>query len=239
MAGKSSYLRQTALIVLMAQIGAYVPARQASIGLVDRIFTRVGASDNLAGGQSTFMVEMQEASYIIHTATKKSLIILDELGRGTSTYDGISISWAIVQYIHDRIGAKTIFATHYHELIELAEQLPYAQNYSISVKEEDGRVVFLRKVIQGAIDQSYGIEVARLAGLPDVIIKDAYAILKDLESKDPSRPVQKDLFDVPAVTVKITSETERRIQELDVDTLSPKEALDILYDLKKYISEKR
>ncbi len=170
MGGKSTYLRQTALIVLMAHLGSFVPAEEATIGLVDRIFTRVGASDNLVRGQSTFMVEMQETAFILNHATLRSLIILDEVGRGTSTYDGMSIAWAIVEFIHDFVGAKTLFATHYHELITLAEKLPCAANYSVAVTEnEDEGVVFLYKIIKGGVDRSYGIEVAKLAGLPPKI----------------------------------------------------------------------
>ncbi len=183
MSGKSSYLRQTALIVLLAQIGSFVPAQSAQIGLTDRIFTRVGASDNLIRGQSTFMVEMQEAANILNNATAKSLIILDELGRGTSTFDGVSIAWAIVEYIYKNIKAKTLFATHYHELIDMVEKLDKAQNYAISVKETESGVIFLRKIIPGGIDKSYGIEVAKLAGLPKPLTDRAYQILEELESE--------------------------------------------------------
>lgn len=181
MSGKSSYLRQTALIILLAQIGCFVPAESAKIGIVDRIFTRVGASDNLIRGQSTFMVEMQEAANILNNATSKSFIVLDELGRGTSTFDGVSIAWAIVEYIYKNIKAKTLFATHYHELIDLVEKLDKAKNYSVTVKETDTGVIFLRKVIPGGIDRSYGIEVAKLAGLPKALTDRAYEILAELE----------------------------------------------------------
>jgi len=183
MSGKSSYLRQTALIILLAQIGSYVPAQSAKIGLTDRIFTRVGASDNLIRGQSTFMVEMQEAANILNNATAKSFIVLDELGRGTSTFDGVSIAWAIVEYIYKNIKAKTLFATHYHELIDLVDKLDKAKNYCVTVKETDTGVIFLRKVIPGGIDRSYGIEVAKLAGLPKSLTDRAYEILKELESE--------------------------------------------------------
>jgi DNA mismatch repair protein MutS len=181
MSGKSSYLRQTALIVLLAQIGSFVPAESAQIGLTDRIFTRVGASDNLIKGQSTFMMEMQEAANILNNATAKSLIILDELGRGTSTFDGVSIAWAIVEYIYKNIKAKTLFATHYHELIDLVEKLDKAKNYCVTVKETDTGVIFLRQVKPGGIDRSYGIEVAKLAGLPKALTDRAYEILAELE----------------------------------------------------------
>jgi len=183
MSGKSSYLRQTALIILLAQIGSYVPAQSAKIGLTDRIFTRVGASDNLIRGQSTFMVEMQEAANILNNATSKSFIVLDELGRGTSTFDGVSIAWAIVEYIYKNIKAKTLFATHYHELIDLVDKLDKAKNYSVSVKETETGVIFLRKIIPGGIDRSYGIEVAKLAGLPKPLTDRAYEILAELENE--------------------------------------------------------
>ena len=166
MGGKSTYLRQTALIVILAQMGSFVPARSARLGLVDRVFTRIGASDNLARGRSTFMVEMTETAAILHTATARSLVLLDEVGRGTATYDGLAIAWAAVEYMHARTRAKTLFATHYFELTELAEQLSGVKNYHVSVKETGGGIVFLRKVEPGAADRSYGIEVAKLAGLP-------------------------------------------------------------------------
>jgi len=183
MSGKSSYLRQTALIILLAQIGSYVPAQSAKIGITDRIFTRVGASDNLIRGQSTFMVEMQEAANILNNATAKSFIVLDELGRGTSTFDGVSIAWAIVEYIYKNIKAKTLFATHYHELIDLVDKLDKAKNYCVTVKETDTGVIFLRKIMPGGIDRSYGIEVAKLAGLPKPLTDRAYEILKELENE--------------------------------------------------------
>lgn len=184
MSGKSSYIRQAAIIVLLAHVGSFVPAESARIGIVDRIFTRVGASDNLTQGQSTFMVEMQEAAHIIRHATKKSLVVFDELGRGTSTYDGVSLAWAIAKYVHDTIQAKTLFATHYHELIELERILPHAKNYSVQVKEGmDGNVVFLHTVVEGGVSKSYGIEVARLAGLPQEIIMEARNVLHRLSSE--------------------------------------------------------
>nr|WP_297574580.1 DNA mismatch repair protein MutS [uncultured Peptostreptococcus sp.] len=183
MSGKSTYMRQVALITLMAHIGSFVPARSANIPIVDRIFTRVGASDDLAQGQSTFMVEMDEVSQILSNATKDSLIILDEIGRGTSTYDGISLAWSIVEYIHKNIGAKTLFATHYHELTDLEGKYPRIQNHSVSVQEDGENVVFLRKIVQGAADKSYGIYVAKLAKLPDQVIERADQILAELEKK--------------------------------------------------------
>ncbi|MFR1317413.1 MAG: MutS-related protein, partial [Peptostreptococcus anaerobius] len=181
MSGKSTYMRQTALICLMAHIGSFVPASSARIPILDRIFTRVGASDDLSQGQSTFMVEMDEVSQILKNATKYSLIILDEVGRGTSTYDGISLAWSIVEYIHDRIGAKTLFATHYHELTDLENTYDNIKNYSVDVKEDGDDIIFLRKIVDRAADRSYGIYVAKLAKLPDDLIKRADSILKDLE----------------------------------------------------------
>ncbi|MBF8248117.1 MAG: DNA mismatch repair protein MutS [Bacteroidetes bacterium] len=184
MSGKSSYLRQVGLIVLLAQIGSFVPAESAHIGIVDRIYTRVGASDNIASGESTFLVEMHEAANIVNTATKQSLILLDEVGRGTSTFDGISIAWALTEYLHDRIGAKTLFATHYHELNELAEIFPRIKNYKVDVREYGDKVIFLHKVTPGFADHSYGIQVAQMAGLPEEVTDRAKKILKNLEGSD-------------------------------------------------------
>ena len=181
MGGKSTYLRQTALIVILAQMGSFVPARSARLSVVDRVFTRIGASDNLARGRSTFMVEMTETAAILHTATARSLILLDEVGRGTSTYDGLAIAWAAVEYLHARVRAKTLFATHYFELTELAEQLSGVKNYHVSVKETGGGIVFLRKVEPGAADRSYGIEVAKLAGLPNEVVLRAREVLAEHE----------------------------------------------------------
>jgi len=186
MAGKSTYMRQVALIVLMAQIGSFVPASHAEIAIVDRIFTRVGASDDLASGQSTFMVEMTEVANILRNATRNSLIILDEIGRGTSTFDGLSIAWAVVEYISNsnKIGAKTLFATHYHELTELEGKIDGVVNYCISVKEKGDDIIFLRKIIPGGADKSYGIQVARLAGVPEAVLDRANMILKELSEAD-------------------------------------------------------
>jgi len=186
MAGKSTYIRQVALITLMAQIGCWIPARSARIGIVDRIFSRVGASDDLARGNSTFMVEMNETANILNNATAKSLIILDEIGRGTSTYDGLSIAWSVVEYLHrdDERGPKTLFATHYQELTELEKHLNRLENFSVAVKEWNDDIVFVRSVIKGAADRSYGIQVARLAGLPAPVIDRAKEILNKLESDD-------------------------------------------------------
>ncbi|MBW2470192.1 MAG: DNA mismatch repair protein MutS, partial [Deltaproteobacteria bacterium] len=186
MAGKSTILRQVALLVIMAQMGSFVPARKATIGIVDRIFTRVGALDNLSHGQSTFMVEMQETANILNNAGERSLIIMDEIGRGTSTYDGLSIAWAVVEFLHDlhETGVKTLFATHYHELTELAQKKPRVKNFNIAVKEWNDEIIFLRKLVEGATNRSYGIQVARLAGIPDKVIERSKKILYRIENQE-------------------------------------------------------
>ncbi|AGB18975.1 DNA mismatch repair protein MutS [Thermoanaerobacterium thermosaccharolyticum] len=232
MAGKSTYMRQVALIVLMAQVGSFVPASYAEIGIVDRIFTRVGASDDLFSGQSTFMVEMNEVSVILNSATQKSLIILDEVGRGTSTYDGMSIACAILEYIHDKIKAKTMFATHYHELTKLEDQLNGIKNYNISVDETNDEIIFLRKIIPGSADKSYGIQVAKLAGLPNDVIDNAKKILNSLENSNREVAVetaatQMDIFSFE----KDALITE--IADLDIENITPMQALNYLYGLKK------
>jgi len=181
MAGKSTYIRQVALITLIAQIGAYVPAASATVGLVDRIFCRVGASDDLSRGQSTFMVEMNETALILNHATDKSLVILDEIGRGTATFDGLSIAWAVAEHLHDQIACRTLFATHYHELTDLAETKAAVANFNVAVREWNEEIIFLRKILPGAADKSYGIQVARLAGLPAPVIDRAREILSHLE----------------------------------------------------------
>jgi DNA mismatch repair protein MutS len=183
MAGKSTYIRQTALLVLMAQMGSFVPARRATIGVADRIFARVGASDELSRGQSTFMVEMTETARILNTATSRSLVILDEIGRGTSTYDGLSLAWSIVEYMHEQIGCRTLFATHYHELTDLEAQLPGVRNYNVAVKEWDDQVVFLHQIVPGAADKSYGIHVAQMAGVPRSVNERARNVLAWLEAQ--------------------------------------------------------
>lgn len=231
MSGKSSYIRQVALIVLMAQLGSFVPAEKAGIGVVDRIFTRVGASDNLTQGVSTFMNEMQEAANILNNATSNSLIILDEIGRGTATFDGVSIAQAIVEYLHDKIKAKTIFATHYHELMGLAENLDQVVNYCVAVVEEQGKIVFLHQIIKGMASDSYGIEVAKLAGLPESLILRAKQILDELEQKADyqvvGRPKQTALNFTPKQS-KVMSE----LQKIDPDNLTPLQALQKIIDLK-------
>ena len=240
MGGKSTYLRQAALIVLMAQMGSFVPARAARLGLVDRIFTRIGAADNLARGRSTFMVEMTETAAILNTATRRSLILLDEVGRGTATYDGLAIAWAAIEYIHANTRAKTLFATHYHELTELADRLSGVKNYHVSVKESGGGVVFLRKVEEGAADKSYGIEVAKLAGLPSDVVTRAREVLAEHENAERSAvkqlahdetvapgPMQLTIF------TPLSQKIVDRIKETDLNRLSPLEALNLLHELKK------
>ena len=237
MAGKSTFLRQVALIVLLAQIGSFVPADRAQIGLVDRIFTRIGAQDDIATGQSTFMVEMVETANILHHATARSLIVLDEIGRGTSTYDGLSIAWAVVEYIHNhpRLRAKTLFATHYHELIQLADHLPHVRNYNVAVAEEGDRVVFLHHIVPGGADRSYGIHVAQLAGLPRPVIRRAEELLEELEQGQrdhASRPApeeapqQLSLFGAKNPVLD-------ELEKLDVNALSPLEALNKLFEWKR------
>ena len=232
MSGKSTYLRQAALIVLMAQMGSFVPADSAKIGLVDRIFTRIGAQDEIHAGQSTFMVEMIEAANILHHATPRSLLILDEIGRGTSTYDGVSIAWAVVEYIHNHpsLRAKTLFATHYHELTQLADLLPGVRNYNVAVSEADGKVVFLHKIIPGGADRSYGIHVAQLAGLPKPVIARASEIMAELE-KTSGQAVHVNPH--AAQQIALFPETNPLLDELkdlDVNALSPIEALNKLFE---------
>lgn len=246
MSGKSTYLRQTGLIVLLAQIGSFVPARSATVGLVDRIFTRVGASDNIAAGESTFLVEMQEAANILNNATPRSLVLLDEIGRGTSTFDGISIAWAMTEYLHDHpeCRAKTMFATHYHELNEMADIFPRVQNYKVEVREYRDKVIFLRKVSKGTADHSYGIQVAQMAGLPEKVIARAKDVLKSLEGQDltvlvsgesetPHERAQRsgtfqiNLFEATGMEIK------DKLLETDVNALSPIEAWKLLEELKR------
>ncbi len=242
MAGKSTYLRQVALIVLMAQIGSYVPAESASIGIVDRIFTRIGAQDDLATGQSTFMVEMVETANILHHATPRSLLILDEIGRGTSTYDGLSIARAVVEYLHNnkRSGARTLFATHYHELVEVSHLLPRVRCMNVAVTEEGGKVVFLRKIVPGGADKSYGIHVAQLAGIPRPVIHRAQEILAELEQKGEAKARRKAMKDMamPAAwqMTLFAAEPHPLIEELkalSIDELTPIEAIGKLYELQK------
>ncbi|MFC1997654.1 DNA mismatch repair protein MutS, partial [Chloroflexota bacterium] len=235
MSGKSTFLRQAALIVLMAQMGSFVPSDSAQIGLVDRIFTRIGAQDEIHAGQSTFMVEMVETANILHHATPRSLLVLDEIGRGTSTYDGVSIAWAMVEYLHNHPGlrSKTLFATHYHELTQLADLLPGVTNYNVAVSEADGKVVFLHKIVSGGADRSYGIHVAQLAGLPSPVIQRAGEILQQLEVS--SGKAVKIEHHVPQ-QMNLFPETNPLLDELetlDINTLSPIEAINRLYEWQK------
>ena len=253
MAGKSALLRQTALIVLMAQIGCYVPAESAKIGIVDKIFTRVGASDNLSVGESTFMVEMTEAANILNNATDNSLVLFDELGRGTSTYDGISIAWAIVEYLHEHsgVGARTLFATHYHELNEMEKHFSRIKNFNVSVKEMNGKVIFLRKLVEGGSEHSFGIHVAQLAGMPSAIVKRANVILKALEEEG-NQVGSAGKPDMAAVSAKANAQTQLsffqlddpvlcqvrdEILGLDVNNLTPLEALNKLNEIKKIVAQ--
>jgi DNA mismatch repair protein MutS len=242
MAGKSTYLRQVALITLMAQIGSYVPAEAASIGLVDRIFTRIGAQDDLATGQSTFMVEMVETANILHHATPRSLVILDEIGRGTSTYDGLAIARAVIEYLHNnkRCGARTLFATHYHELVEVAQMLPRIRCMNVAVTEEGGKVVFLRKIVPGGADKSYGIHVAQLAGIPRPVIHRAEEILVELERKGDAKTRRKAMQDIavpPALQMTLFAAEQHplveEIKALAIDELTPIEAISKLYELQQ------
>ena len=257
MAGKSTYMRQTALIVLMAQIGSFVPAQTANIGIVDRIFTRVGASDDLASGQSTFMVEMNEVANILRNATAKSLLILDEIGRGTSTFDGLSIAWAVVEHISNPklLGAKTLFATHYHELTELEGKLDSVNNYCIAVKEKGDDIVFLRKIVKGGADRSYGIQVAKLAGLPDSVIERAKEIAEQLLANDITDTVKNisvdngrkhkkehlDEVDMTQISLFDTVKDDDIIDELrsiDIGNMTPLDALNKLYQLQNKVKNR-
>ena len=239
MAGKSTYMRQVALITLMAQIGSFVPASSARIGIVDKIFTRIGASDDIASGQSTFMLEMNEVSHILRNATAKSLIILDEIGRGTSTFDGLSIAWAVAEYVHNKkkIGAKTLFATHYHELCTLEGELDGAKNYSIAVKKRGDDITFLRKIIRGGTDDSYGIEVAALAGVPKEVIASAKRVLQKVESGDMDNASRHEKEEVISDQIDFFDNTAKEIADelanMDVTTFTPIEAMNKLYELSK------
>ena len=258
MAGKSTYMRQVALIVLMAQIGSFVPAKKADIGLVDRIFTRIGASDDLGSGQSTFMVEMTEVANILRSATSRSLLILDEIGRGTSTFDGLSIAWAVIEYVADRriIGAKTLFATHYHELTELEGKIDGVNNYCIAVREKGDGIVFLRKIVKGGADKSYGVQVARLAGVPEAVLSRAGQLLDELSSADITaaienvagqpkpkarKPQHYDDVDLAQMTLFDTVRDEdilKELAEMKVMELTPIEAMNELYRLQNKLNNR-
>ena len=238
MAGKSTYMRQVALIVLMAQMGSFVPASSARIGIVDKLFTRIGASDDLASGQSTFMVEMNEVADILKNATPRSLLILDEIGRGTSTFDGMAIAKAVLEYAVDakKLGAKTLFATHYHELTSMDQEIPEIRNFNIAVKKRQGEMIFLRKIVPGAADDSYGVEVAKLAGLPDKLIARARAVLKELESGAPKAPViRKEASDQVSLMDLQADEIREKLAAVNVETLTPIEAMNVLYQLKQML----
>ncbi|MCG8580974.1 MAG: DNA mismatch repair protein MutS, partial [Bacteroidales bacterium] len=251
MAGKSALLRQTALITLLAQIGCYVPAESATIGVVDKIFTRVGASDNISLGESTFMVEMNEAASILNNLTPRSLVLFDELGRGTSTYDGISIAWSIVEYIHEhkRAGAKTLFATHYHELNEMEKTHKRCKNYNVSVKEVDNKVIFLRKLVPGGSNHSFGIHVAKMAGMPKSVVNRANDILGELENSNRKGELTKPMDDISnnregmqlsffQLDDPVLKQIRDEIQTLDVNNLTPVEALNKLNDIKRWVGGK-
>ena len=258
MAGKSTYMRQNALIALMAQIGSFVPASSCHVGVVDAIFTRVGASDDLAAGQSTFMVEMTEVAEILQRATKSSLVILDEIGRGTSTFDGMSIARAVVEYICDNIGCKTLFATHYHELTELEGKIENVNNYCIAVKEKGDDIVFLRKIVKGGADKSYGIQVAKLAGVPDLVINRAKEIVEELSDEDITSRVSEiaarehtakkkgrskkyDEVDIAQMSLFDTVKDDdvlNELKEIDVTNLTPIDALNTLYRLQNKLKNR-
>ncbi len=241
MAGKSTYIRQVAVLVLLAQVGSFIPAERARIGVVDRIFTRTGLADDIAGGQSTFMVEMVETAAILHQATRRSLIVLDEIGRGTSTYDGVSIARAVAEHIHNspRLGCKALFATHYHEMTALADILPRAVNYQVAVSEEDGEVVFLHRIVPGGADRSYGVHVGRLAGLPPAVVARAWDLLGELESGR-GGPGRADGV-APAMQLPLmgspSSEVEAELLELDISNMTPLEAINALYRLQECARE--
>lgn len=269
MAGKSTYMRQVALIAIMAQIGCFVPARRAELPIIDRIFTRIGAADDLAGGQSTFMVEMREIRAMTARATRRSLVIIDELGRGTSTAEGMAIAQAVIEYLHDRVGCKTLVSTHYHELAYLEERLRHLSNYSMAVRESDGEVMFLHKFVRGAANSSYGIYCARVAGLPEEIIERAYELVRGYEAKaaefEHEQAVRetaggrdaRDANDAPGETVvqlslfaepaperpKTVSRKERqvldRIRDADLVNMTPLSALNLLFELRQKLLESR
>ena len=236
MSGKSTYIRQAAVLVLMAQVGSFIPASKARIGVVDRIFTRAGLSDDISGGQSTFMVEMVETASILNQATSRSLAVLDEIGRGTSTYDGLAIARSVAEHIHNspKLGCKTLFATHYHEMTQLADLLPRAHNSRVAVAEEAGEVVFLHQIVPGGADRSYGVHVARLAGMPGAVVSRAWDLLDELEngSKSSSKPAGYQL-QMPFGDQQASNETLEELKELDVANLTPLEAINALFKLQE------
>ncbi len=247
MAGKSALLRQTALIVLMAQMGSFVPAKKASLGLVDKVFTRVGASDNLSKGESTFMVEMTETASILNNLSDRSLVLMDEIGRGTSTYDGVSIAWSIVEFIHNHLDfrVKTLFATHYHELNQLTEDFPRIKNFNVSVKEVGEKILFMRKLKEGGSEHSFGIHVAQLAGMPNKVVIRANEILHFLEKNKHKNDTSKKLKEVPKANYQMSlfeadpryKEVQALIDALDINTISPVEALLKLNEIKTILTK--
>ena len=235
MAGKSTYMRQFAITVIMAQIGSFVPASSATLPIFDAIFTRIGASDDLVSGESTFMVEMNEANYAISNATSNSLILFDELGRGTATFDGMALAQAIIEYIHNSVHAKTLFSTHYHELTDLENTLKNLKNVHVSAKEEDGNIIFLHKIKDGSIDKSYGIHVASLAGLPNPLIKRANQILSIYENKEVMRDVKVQEALPLDELIEEKSEVEEKLKDINPLEVTPMDALNILYELKELV----
>ena len=248
MSGKSAILRQTALITLLAQIGSFVPAKEARLGIVDKIFTRVGASDNISMGESTFMVEMNEAASILNNISERSLVLLDEIGRGTSTYDGISIAWAISEYLHEHPSrAKTLFATHYHELNEMTETFDRIKNYNVSVKELKDTVLFLRKLVPGGSHHSFGIHVAKMAGMPQAVLDRANKIIKRLEKSHSSQELTEEMKSIAKDEMQLSffklddpllEQIKGEILEIDIDTLTPVEALMKLNEIKRMLQPK-
>jgi DNA mismatch repair protein MutS len=249
MAGKSALLRQTALIVLMAQMGCYVPAEKAEIGLVDKVFTRVGAADNLSKGESTFMVEMNETASILNNLSERSLVLMDEIGRGTSTYDGISIAWSIVEYLHNhpKCRAKTLFATHYHELNQLADDFSRVKNYNVSVKEAGDKIIFMRKLKEGGSTHSFGIHVAQIAGMPNSVVFRANEIMHHLEKDKLTKKAEEELKKMPKPTYQLSIfeandpsyvKVKEMLQSIDINTMSPVEALLKLNELKTLLGKK-
>jgi DNA mismatch repair protein MutS len=244
MAGKSTYMRQVAIITIMAQIGSFVPAKEARIGIVDKVFTRVGASDDLASGQSTFMLEMNEVASILKNATKRSLIIYDEVGRGTSTFDGMAIARSVVEYTYSKkIGAKTLFATHYHELTDMEDMFPGIVNYNIAAKKRGDSITFLRKIVRGGTDDSYGIEVAKLAGVPSEVVKRAREILRDIENGShisvghnvTKKEEDVDLFQ--GFVSSVNDDVADKLRSVDINTMTPIEAMNLLFELKKMLKD--
>ena len=243
MAGKSTYIRQVALIAILAHMGSFVPARRARIGIVDRLFARVGATDDLSRSQSTFMVEMTETANILNNATPHSLVILDEIGRGTSTFDGISLAWAITEHIHDAIGCRTLFATHYHELVELEKTKPRLRNANVAVREKEGEIVFLYQIVPGGADQSYGIHVARLAGVPASVLERAREILKFLEKQHgpdpglPEGPIRRKVKTGRALTGSLFAALPdpllTELKQIETDQITPEGAIDLVRRLRE------